>query len=79
MSQIGHNGGPAFPHTATPNSNPHPGMSLRDYFAGQALAAMMQRICENANSVGELTARPQILSEWAYRYADAMIAARGEQ
>ena len=48
-----------------------PGMTLRDYFAGQALAG--------------ITADPSVedadqndIVRWAYSYADAMIAHRGD-
>ncbi|MCF6120854.1 hypothetical protein L2449_28935 [Mesorhizobium muleiense] len=72
------NGGPAFPgsYTAYPKDGPscgviiaEGGMSLRDWFAGQALA-------------GDLAAtpncRPSIIgsAERAYAYADAMLAER---
>lgn len=40
MSTI-NDGGPAFPCTASDLNNPAPGMSLRAYFAGQALAGML--------------------------------------
>lgn len=43
------------------------GMTLRDWFAGQALAGLL------ANS-GHFPGNP---AEAAYRYADAMLAARG--
>jgi len=68
-------GGPAFPmpHSDQPGSyETHPGMTLRDWFAGQAL-------------VGQILARPSAMSddvaERCYIMADAMLAARatGEQ
>lgn len=52
-------GGPAFPAGA------HFGMTLRDYFAGQALAGM---------NASEMHAKK--MAEWAYETADAMLAAR---
>ena len=75
-------GGPAFP-TAIELGESYakviqPGMSLRDWFAGQALA-------------GDMAAQGDVLGEWLndvndehinyravffYRFADAMIAAR---
>jgi hypothetical protein len=60
-----HDGGPAFPNI-TPDMpvDGSPGMTLRDYFAGQALAG-----CGVPN-------RPQEIAEWAYMVADAMLAAR---
>jgi hypothetical protein len=43
------------------------GMTLRDWFAGQAL-------------IGLLTTRPadEIVAKWAYSYADAMLAERSK-
>lgn len=67
------NGGPAFPRPAFDHpdirqiySSPQEGMTLRDYFAGQALANLYTA---NENS-------PDKIGEWAYQVADAMIAAR---
>ena len=67
MGAIGHNGGPAFPieTTATPYA---PGMSLRDYFAGQAMAGMLADT--NFSCV------IPVLATTAYALADAMLAAR---
>lgn len=45
------------------------GMSLRDYFAGQALIALINR-----NNIHDL----EMVAENAYVYADAMMAERGE-
>jgi hypothetical protein len=62
------NGGPAFPHQKDDGS-PYWGMSLRDWFAGQALVG----IATNR------TARPyEQDAEQAYRYADAMLAERAK-
>ena len=63
-----HNGGPAFPPNAGWRDNDEEcrGMSLRDFFAGQALTGMMQAGPEN----------PDDLAKWAYEMADAMLAAR---
>lgn len=54
-------GGPAFP---LPNQYLHKGMSLRDYFAGQVLAA--------TDSSGS----PASEARWAYQVADAMLEER---
>lgn len=74
-------GGPAFP--TEPNTQPgfylHHGMSLRDYFAGQALPAVI-----SATSAGQHrpTARDSdtsisfAIARDAYLVADAMLAAR---
>ncbi|MBL4940348.1 MAG: hypothetical protein JKY81_01645 [Colwellia sp.] len=43
-------------------------MSLRDYFAGQALAGF----CANRDLLD-----PEDVSQWSYGHADAMLAARG--
>lgn len=61
-------GGPAFPFEA----DNHPGMSLRDWFAGQIIAAVMrERLKVPKQTVGdpEYTHWAQV----AYRIADAMV------
>ncbi len=69
-------GGPAFPVTHSggvagiPAENTtHFGMTLRDWFAGQALAGML-----TATNDAPITA----YARDAYRMADAMLAARKE-
>ncbi len=57
-------GGAAFPQSIDA-SGPFGGMTLRDYFAGQALAAMVAR----GEDDGAYAA------DSAYRYADAMLKA----
>lgn len=63
-------GGPAFQvfrqHALGRVENDNNGMSLRDWFAGQALA--------NPYTAHENS--PDKIGEWAYQVADAMIAAR---
>lgn len=72
-------GGNAFPAEGGADSGLHsdPGMSLRDWFAGQALAGMLAMpSLDNGNfhnNCGEPFAGP---AGYAYRMADAMIAAR---
>ena len=82
-------GGPAFPQMALhPTSNyfhsASDGMSLRDYFAGQVLAALL---ADEANITNMGTARdnlPNFLpittfgAKTAYQWADAMLEAREE-
>lgn len=78
MSQID-NGGPAFPHldlyAGAGNSQPTPtqynGMSLRDYFAGQALAGYLAHPDSEINMT--------FVAKWAYQYADAMLAERQKE
>jgi len=73
MSAPTNDGGPAFPMTGEECHNlrySQPGMTLRDYFAGQALAgALADPTCDLA---------PIELAKIAYREADAMLAARKE-
>ena len=70
-------GGPAFPNERWrpfPGGGGYrddvPGMSLRDYFAGQALAGLLTE---------DGDAPPEEWAMAAYRLADAMIAARNEK
>jgi len=69
-------GGPAFAALATsPMGDVHhqPGMSLRDWFAGQAMAAMYSRSPDEAPfKMSDLTAK-------AYAAADAMLAERAKE
>ncbi len=57
---------------ATPKVINHPGMTLRDWFAGQALSGIL------AAGAGEedCDILRGIIAEDAYGYADAMLAAR---
>jgi hypothetical protein len=82
MSAPTNDGGPAFP----PGDGSENGMTLRDYFAGQALAGITSRSVEVYKKLegsgismseieNELTQR---LSCAAYIYADAMLSARKE-
>lgn len=80
------NGGPAFPEPYTCLHSDDlisaaPGMSLRDWFAGQVVGSIIQAnvtkpLYEHGNADTRKT------NEWcgteAYRVADAMIKARGE-
>ena len=98
-------GGPAFPRTAGPvidgdaYHGSQSGMSLRDWFAGKAMAALVGDSAMLSITVGVAGAmsgrtpkqaleQPEIMgvvqkdacklmAQAAYRYADAMIAARG--
>lgn len=68
MSAPINDGGPAFPVIYCTE-----GMSLRDYFAAQALAGMLQNYTTQKFGVGE-----QTCAQGAYEFADAMLAARKE-
>lgn len=48
------------------------GMSLRDYFAAQALPAVMNRMHEDIQSLGSSTF-PSNVAHHAYKIADAML------
>jgi hypothetical protein len=74
MSQPIDDGGPAFPCEALADyrdteATKFKGMSLRDWFAGQALAGLVFHNDYGARSDDEI-------ANGAYAYADAMIAAR---
>jgi len=53
---------------------PSDGMSLRDYFAAQALTALISKEKKDGLNCG-LKAVPR-MAEWAYEYADAMLEER---
>lgn len=68
-------GGPAFPRTANDDDRnadiySEVGMSLRDWFAGQALAGDIAGITN--------TADPKRMASVAYEMADAMLAERSK-
>lgn len=75
-------GGPAFPvHEQwnewsdlkaeyVPKTGPRGGMSLLDYFAGQALAALL------ADPEYDAASQPDVVARDSYQFADAMIAQR---
>ena len=78
-------GGPAYPCSVTcyasdaPDAMPtdeydHPGMTLRDWFAGQALEYWLKHQMEN-----DCYPKNEPLAErWAYQTADGMLAERGK-
>lgn len=72
MSDKTNDGGPAFPRTSNlPYTKSQEGMSLRDYFAGQAVAGLLSDknfFLANPNNGIALT---------CYELADAMLKARG--
>jgi small ligand-binding sensory domain FIST len=59
----------AFPCTGNPEWEHDPGMTLRDYFAGQALAGFVAD--GETNGVSD-----QSLAKQSYSLADAMLSAR---
>lgn len=66
MTKI-NNGGPAFPTERTAYFEAKPGMTLRDWFAGHALAGL----CASASGIGIPSDE---MAGIAYSRADAMIA-----
>lgn len=62
-------GGAAFPQSGFGQWAPECGMTLRDYFAAKAMEGWTANPLPNDSSIQEV-------AEWAYRQADAMLAAR---
>ena len=63
---INDDGGPAFPNNDA-HGCAYTGMTLRDYFAGQALAGL----CADGHRLSSSV-------KWSYEVADLMLAARKE-
>lgn len=64
-------GGPAFPNSVQPDFRwAEPGMTLRDWFAGQALAGMM--------ADPTLTGTKESTARYCFECADAMLAERSK-
>ncbi|MFC6461236.1 hypothetical protein ACFP76_11740 [Paracoccus aerius] len=73
-------GGPAFPlvgQVGVEHFACEPGMALRDWFAGQALTAIIAKVPTKAFRTDATLYRRVGVA--AFYYADAMLAARGEQ
>lgn len=73
-------GGSAFPQRAYGQPDQSPGMSLRDWFAGMAMQAIVAHTELNDPDTGNLngTSVPSLVmfAEFAYLQADAMLKAR---
>lgn len=65
-------GGPAFPTPWAAGTATEGGMTMRDWFAGQAMQGMLA----SANSGGRWDADHDILTGEAYDIADAMLKER---
>lgn len=78
MSGARKDGGPAFPTENFDNMRERPngflGMSLRDYFAGQALTGL----CANMGNERFVEMSADHMADVCFLYADAMIAERSK-
>jgi hypothetical protein len=72
MTKTKDDGGPAFPSQWHDKDNE--GMSLRDWFAGQAMAGVIPTCNMDTREDGET--REMLFARKAYRIADAMLEAR---
>lgn len=85
MSATPDNGGPAFPNRGLNNDGCTdiiaPGMTLRDWFAGQALAASDGQTLVAMKDAAEKhgLSLEQVVGSYCYSLADAMLAARNKQ
>jgi hypothetical protein len=70
QQQLDKMGGPAFPLQA--NNVAFVGMTLRDWFAGQALVGILA----GKYPVAEYNPDPETIAKDAYKMADAMLAQR---
>lgn len=74
-------GGFAFPKSLDPYPSDgvgYPGMTLRDYFAGQAVGQCIAK-CVPYECAGSDETMAQMFARKAYEVADAMIAARSKE
>jgi hypothetical protein len=72
-------GGPAFPVPGLHENNDYDGMTLRDYFAAKAMQGLIEHEERakplGSHNLGDFDVRVAVC---AYRYADAMLKARGQ-
>lgn len=69
-----YDGGPAFPHGDGSRSDTPKGMTLRDWFAGQALAGILAGGFANTIPHDDVSGGKEA-AYFAYQYADAMLEA----
>lgn len=77
----------AFPNTGNKGIKPTPGMTLRDWFAGQVIPAIVAATATgnhqpNHGSYGSRTEErslEELMAIDAYRLADAMLSARTQE
>lgn len=75
MTKI-NDGGPAFPTPENKFGEYTPGLSLRDWFAGQALAGWLATYGPHDSHPADREGSPELLAKDAYTLADAMLEAR---
>lgn len=68
---------PAFPVCMNGNQTVNPGMGLRDYFAGQAIGAIIAGAVQIVQQGGK-AATPESMAKDAYSLADAFLAERAQ-
>lgn len=69
-------GGPAFPHMAADGHTDYRlGLTVRDWFAGQAIPAIIRQCASDLNFRDGAETAEQYFARKAYEVADAMIAA----
>ena len=71
---VTNDGGPAFPVNDPGDPAQMPGMTLRDWFAGQALAGIAQ--AHNSGGAEPFFEHKCLVAQYAYAMADAMLKAR---
>lgn len=71
MSEITYTGGPAFP-VRSASCGEHHGMTLRDYYAGQAMQALLSQYLNHHYS--DQPDQWERFARDAFRAADAMVA-----
>lgn len=84
-------GGPAFPvdcnwQDGVPTSGVQTsnrtgmatGVTVRDYFAAKAPMPTNEWWTESYSQPGDVPSQADVMARWAFAYADAMLAARGQ-
>lgn len=72
-------GGRAFPVTNANFGNTAPGMTLRDYFAAQALVGLLADPHDDDDGLGFGDRYASAMASGAYMLADAMLAEREKE
>ena len=70
------NNPPAFPNVAVKDPFDRSGMTLRDYFAAQAMQGLIARESSGAFDFAVFPNDPWRVASWAYDVADQMLKVR---